>query len=358
MSLLPVLPGLKATRIQTPRLETRMLSAGPADGRPVVFVHGNISAATWWEPTLLRMPASYRCLAYDQRGYGEADPQVRIDATRGMADFSEDLLALLDALEIAQAHLVGHSLGGSVLWRFLMDHADRTLSVTQVCPGSPYGFGGCRLEGTPCWPDGAGSGGGTVGKAFVERLQAGDRSDADPQASPRNVLNQLVWKPPFVPQQMEAILSSTLQTHLGEHGYPGDFGTSSHWPGVAPGAWGAVNALSPVYQEPPERLYALKHKPPILWIRGADDVIVSDASLSDFGQLGALGVIPGWPGAESFPPQPMVTQTRTVLDAYAASGGRYEEVVLTNCGHSPYLEQPDAFDRALHPFLDQHSPDA
>jgi hypothetical protein len=49
-------------------------------------------------------------------------------------------------------------------------------------------------------------------------------------------------------------------------------------------------------------------------------VIVPDASLSDFGQLGALGVIPGWVGTEPFPSQPMVTQTRTVLDAYAASG--------------------------------------
>ncbi len=355
MTVLPVMPGIAAARLQTARLDTRVLTRGPADGVPVIFVHGNLSAATWWEATLLRMPEAYRCVAYDQRGYGEADPQAQVDATRGLADFSEDLWALLEALQVEQAHVVGHSLGGSVLWRFLMDHADRVLSVTQVCPGSPYGFGGCRPDGLPCWPDGAGSGGGTVGKEFVERLRSGDRSADAPQASPRNVLNQLVWRPPFVPEQMEALLSSTLQTHLGEQAYPGDFVTSPNWPGVAPGAWGSVNALAPLYQEPPERLYALDQKPPILWIRGAADQVVSDGSLSDFGQLGQLGVIPGWPGMEAFPPQPMVTQTREVLEAYAASGGWFEEVVLAGCGHSPYLEQPSAFDQALHPFLQQHS---
>jgi len=57
----------------------------------------------------------------------------------------------------------------------------------------------------------------------------------------------------------------------------------------------------------------------------ADDQIVSDASALDFGTLGQLGFVPGWPGAEDFPPQPMVTQMRHVLDQYAGAGGRYEE---------------------------------
>ncbi len=40
------------------------------------------------------------------------------------------------------------------------------------------------------------------------------------------------------------------------------------------------------------------------------------------------GTVPGWPGVEVCPPQPMVAQQRAVLDRYAAAGGTVEEVVL------------------------------
>ena len=70
------------------------------------------------------------------------------------------------------------------------------------------------------------------------------------------------------------------------------------------------------------RLSTVDPKPPVLWIRGTDDVIVSDTSLYDLAHLGALGAVPGWPGAGGATrPQPMVSQTRAVLDAYAAGGG-------------------------------------
>ena len=91
----------------------------------------------------------------------------------------------------------------------------------------------------------------------------------------------------------------------------------------------------------------LERKPPVLWIRGTQDAIVSDASFFDLNYLGQLGIIPGWPGEEVAPAQPMISQTRAVLEAYAAAGGAFREVVLEDCGHSPHLEQPDAFDEAL-----------
>src|SRR5216683_6278823 len=40
----------------------------------------------------------------------------------------------------------------------------------------------------------------------------------------------------------------------------------------------------------------------------------SDQSMFDFGTLGQLGAVPGWPGESVFPPQPQVTQTRQVFD--------------------------------------------
>jgi len=78
---------------------------------------------------------------------------------------------------------------------------------------------------------------------------------------------------------------------------------------------------------------------------------VSDASFFDLGTLGKLGYVPGWPGEDVYPPQPMVGQTRAVLERYAAAGGSFREVVLADCGHTPFVEQPDAFLAALVPHL-------
>jgi len=58
--------------------------------------------------------------------------------------------------------------------------------------------------------------------------------------------------------------------------------------------------------------------------------------------LGELGAVPGWPGAEVMPPQPMETQFRAVLARYAANGGRTREVLLEGVAHGIPLEAPGA----------------
>ena len=78
--------------------------------------------------------------------------------------------------------------------------------------------------------------------------------------------------------------------------------------------------------------------------------MVSDTSLCDFGYLGQAGIVPGWPGAEVIPPQPMVAQTREVLERYATNGGRYEEQVLPG-GHGCHLESPAQFVAAVEKFF-------
>ena len=60
-----------------------------------------------------------------------------------------------------------------------------------------------------------------------------------------------------------------------------------------------------------------------------------------------MGFRPGWPGADVYPPQPMVSQMRAVLDAYAAAGGRYREQVIPDSGHAPHIEYPAEFQALL-----------
>ncbi|MEQ1571560.1 MAG: alpha/beta hydrolase [Myxococcota bacterium] len=347
----PTMPGVSARQVTTPRLRVHLLESGPTGGVPVLFVHGNASSAVFWEETMLALPPGTLGLAPDLRGYGGTEDRP-VDATRGVGDWVDDLIGLLDTLGHHRVHLVGHSLGGVVVFGLIAAHPARVLSATLVAPGSPYGFGGTRADGTPWWPDCAGTGGGAVNPEFARRMAAGDRSTDDPQASPRNVMNTFYWKPPFRAAREEELLSSLLSEKVGPERYPGDSTPSPNWPGVAPGVFGPINALSPRHAGGlADRFVAAAPKPPVLWIRGDSDQIVSDTSLFDFGTLGQLGFVPGWPGADQCPPQPMVRQVRATLERYAAAGGSFREVVLADTGHTPYLERPEAFAAALHPHL-------
>jgi pimeloyl-ACP methyl ester carboxylesterase len=351
MATVPTLSGVHSTRVSTPRIDTHVLEAGSADGEVVLFVHGNASSSTFWEETMLALPDGYRALAPDLRGYGDTEDKV-IDATRGVQDWVDDLLALVDTLGIERFHAVGHSLGGAVLFGLVAARPGAVRSATFVAPGSPYGFGGSRPDGTPVFADGAGSGAGVVNPDFARLIGEGDRSEDHPQASPRVVMNSFYWKPPFRPAREEALLSSLLTEKVGPDRYPGDAVPSDNWPGTAPGVHGPVNAISPRYAgDLAERFVGAEPKPPVLWVRGDSDQIVADQSFFDIAVLGSMGAVPGYPGADVFPSQPMVSQVRDVLQRYADAGGRFEEVVIDDAGHTPYIEKPEAFASAFHPHL-------
>ena len=354
-----LLEGVAANTVDTPRLKMHLLSSGAAGGTPVFFVHGNVSSSRFFEDTLAALPneAGYQGFAPDMRGFGGSETKT-LDATRGLGDFSDDLYALASALGLGdqKVHVVGWSVGGAIALRYAMDRPDVVASLTLVNPMSPYGFGGTRdTSGAPCWPDHAGSGGGTVNPEFVRRLKEGDRSEEDPN-SPRNVMNAFYFKPTFeAPEAREEVfLSSMLSTKVTEGNYPGDSTPSDNWPNVAPGVKGINNAISPKYCDL-GGFARIAPKPPVLWIRGADDWLVSDTSLLDFGYLGQIGAVPEWPGEEVYPPQPMVSQTRAVLEAYVQNGGSYREEVIEGCGHAPHVEKPEEFRQALFGFLQEHS---
>jgi pimeloyl-ACP methyl ester carboxylesterase len=340
---------LTSRTIQTPRLRTAVLerhAKGEAKRR-LLLVHGNVSDSEFFRDLMDTLPEDIHAVAPDLRGYGDSEARP-IDATRGLRDWSDDLLALLDTLEWQDAHLLGWSMGGGVVMNVAVDAPARVQSLTLVAPVSPYGFGGTHgADGAPNTPDFAGSGGGTVNAAFVAAVAAGDRSDT--AGSPRDVMRKFYFNAAqFQPgvEKEEAWVTSMLKTRTGEGFYPGDMTASEHWPNVVPGTAGVANAFSSRYMNL-SAFAELNPPPPVLWVRGDADAIVGDASLFDLAQLGALGAVPGWPGADVCPPQPMVTQMRTVLERGENNGGQWQELVLPGVGHSPFIEAPDEFRTAL-----------
>jgi pimeloyl-ACP methyl ester carboxylesterase len=110
---------------------------GPRDGSVVVLLHGFPQDSTAWyavEPLL--HAAGLRTLAPDQRGYSPgARPGGR--AAYALREASADVVAMLDAAGVQQAHLVGHDWGGAVVWDATARYADRFLSAVPVSTPHP-----------------------------------------------------------------------------------------------------------------------------------------------------------------------------------------------------------------------------
>jgi pimeloyl-ACP methyl ester carboxylesterase len=338
---------ITARVIETPRLNVNILEragddpATPSE-RTVVLIHGNVSSSLFWQELMEDLPGDLRVIAIDLRGFGGTE-HAPVDATRGVRDFSDDVRAALETLGIRTAHFVGWAMGAGVILQYALDHP--VLSLTLQSPISPYGFGGTRRDGSRLTDDDAGCGGGAANPDFVHRLIDHDETDAAP-TSPRSVFRSSYVAPGFRTENEDLWVQSMLTTSTATGNYPGDSVTSENWPGFGAGTIGVLNTMAPRYFDV-SGIADLAEKPPILWVHGTADAIVSDASFSDLNNLGKLGIVPGWPGDEVAPPQEMVSQTRDVLARYSAGRGEVTELGLEGVGHSPHLERPAEFRHAL-----------
>jgi len=344
-----VLEGINVRYVKTDRIKMHVHLSSKERGEPVIFIHGNFTGATFWEETIVSLSNEFFGFAPDLRGYGLTEDK-NIDATRGARDWSDDIHSLIQSLNLKQVHFVGWSIGGGIAMQYFIDYPEEVSTLTMICPVSPFGFGGTKdIDGTPCYDDFAGSGGGTVNIDFVRRIKEFDRRESDAN-SPRNVINNFYYKPPFRAKREEDFLSSALLEKVGEVKYPGDFVSSNNWPFVAPGEFGPINATSPKFFNT-SSIINMNHKVPMLWIRGSDDLIVSDNSFFDLGYLGKMGFIPNYPGEAMYPAQPMISQTRKVMEKYKGKGGNYFEIVIKDTAHSPHIEKPEEFKKVLKDFI-------
>jgi pimeloyl-ACP methyl ester carboxylesterase len=98
-------------------------------GRAVILLHGAFLDRGTWDLQMPAFAARHRTVRYDIRPFGESTVPDKPYRT------TDDLLALMDALKIERAHLVGHSFGGGVAIDFALEHPARVASLMLVNSG-------------------------------------------------------------------------------------------------------------------------------------------------------------------------------------------------------------------------------
>ena len=96
---------------------------GPADADTVILSAGFSGTGAMWEPQMAALTARFRVLRYDQRGTGRSDPVLTADAS--VEAMARDILAVMDATDTLQAHLVGQSAGGLAGLALALDRPER-----------------------------------------------------------------------------------------------------------------------------------------------------------------------------------------------------------------------------------------
>ncbi len=104
-------------------------------GVPVVFSHGWPLSSDSWEAQMLFLASNgYRCIAHDRRGHGRSSQPWN---GNDMNTFADDLATLIDTLELEKAVLVGFSMGGGEIARYIGRHGTKRLSKVALIAAVP-----------------------------------------------------------------------------------------------------------------------------------------------------------------------------------------------------------------------------
>src|SRR6188474_1328003 len=98
-------------------------------GGPVILLHGGNLDRRMWDAEFTGLQSRYRVVRYDARGYGRSGPADTAFRAH------DDLLALMDALKLSRATLIGLSLGGRIAIDFALAHPERVDRLVLAAPG-------------------------------------------------------------------------------------------------------------------------------------------------------------------------------------------------------------------------------
>lgn len=137
-------------RVEARGLTFEVRTGGPEGGEPVLLLHGFPQHGGEWDEVVSALHAAgLRTYAPDQRGYSPGARPAEVAAYR-IPELVADAVALLDALGVEAAHVIGHDWGAAVAWRLAAHHPDRVRTLTAVSVPHPaamsYALGNDRRQ--------------------------------------------------------------------------------------------------------------------------------------------------------------------------------------------------------------------
>jgi pimeloyl-ACP methyl ester carboxylesterase len=131
------LTGWCVRQVATRGLTFDVHAGGPPDGEPVLLLHGFPQHSGEWAGVVpVLHAAGLRAYGLDQRGYSPGARPAAVEDYR-MAECVADALAVLDALRVDAAHVVGHDWGAVVAWHIAAQHPHRVRTLTAVSVPHP-----------------------------------------------------------------------------------------------------------------------------------------------------------------------------------------------------------------------------
>jgi 3-oxoadipate enol-lactonase len=146
-------PAARLRRVRTARITMQVAEAGA--GRPIVFIHGLGWNLSLWHPELARLGDRYHIVAGDTRGHGGSDAPA---GPYDIAMFAADWAALMDAMGLRDACVVGLSQGGMIAQRLAAERADLVAALVLVataCDSDPAAEAAMEARITAMQTDGA-----------------------------------------------------------------------------------------------------------------------------------------------------------------------------------------------------------
>lgn len=128
---------LESSMVPVNGIRLHVVQAGPADGPPVILLHGY--PEFWWAwhhqiPQLAK--AGFRVVVPDQRGYNASDKPAGVSAYQ-MQHRVRDVLALMKELGHESVYLAGHDMGAAVAWFLAIEHPDAVRKLVVFNVGHP-----------------------------------------------------------------------------------------------------------------------------------------------------------------------------------------------------------------------------
>jgi len=143
---------LESRRVDVGDVTLHVVLAGPADGPPVILLHGYPEFWYAWYRQMGRLAqAGFRVIVPDQRGYNESDKPADIEAYR-VTTLASDIAALTETLGYQDAFVAAHDWGGGVAWRLAIDHPGRVRKLAIIDTPHPQAhLAGPSKEDTVDW---------------------------------------------------------------------------------------------------------------------------------------------------------------------------------------------------------------